>query len=274
MLDFEAQLYRAAELLTTADSLLILAGAGMGVDSGLPDYRGDAGWWTHHAAFKAAGLTYEEVSTARAFFHNPELAWGVYGHKLELYRNTTPHRGYDILMHWAEQLPLPSFVVTSNIDGHFQKAGFKSSQVCEVHGSVHWLQCSKGCTQTTWSARNILPDVDPATLRWRGEIPKCIYCEAAARPNILMFNDFNWAPLRTAQQEAVFNQWRKSVRSPVVLELGAGLAIPRIRNLSAMYLSSLIRINPVDWQAPPQSVGLQATALLALRRLSELVAGD
>jgi NAD-dependent SIR2 family protein deacetylase len=53
---------------------------------------------------------------------DPELAWGFYGHRLELYRRTTPHRGFGILRRLAERSGR-FFVFTSNVDGHFQRAG-------------------------------------------------------------------------------------------------------------------------------------------------------
>ena len=67
---------RAATLIADADAVLIVAGAGMGIDSGLPDYRGPNGLWnTWHPAAQLR-MTYEDLSTHEQFVQNPALAWG------------------------------------------------------------------------------------------------------------------------------------------------------------------------------------------------------
>ena len=82
----------AAEVILDADALLIGAGAGMGVDSGLPDFRGPEGFWRAYPAFR--GRRFEEVSNPVWFQRDPEQAWGFFGHRLNLYRATAPHAGF------------------------------------------------------------------------------------------------------------------------------------------------------------------------------------
>lgn len=260
----ENEIERAAKLLTEADSLIILAGAGMSVDSGLPDYRGTAGWWTNHEAFKRAGVTYEQASSGRMFYHDPHLAWGVHGHKLETYRAAHPHRGYAVLRRWVEQLPNESFVFTSNIDGQFQAAGFSEKEIQECHGSVHWLQCAKRCTDTVWSARNLAPVVSAETLRWEGDLPRCIYCDSVARPNVLMFEDAHWVSRKDEQQAKQFERWRAQVERPVALEIGAGTGVLRVRRLSDLFSRRFVRVNPEDATVRDHEVGVRAGALDAL----------
>jgi NAD-dependent SIR2 family protein deacetylase len=77
-----AGIARAAELLAQADGLIVTAGAGMGVDSGLPDFRGTDGFWRAYPALRQAGLAFEEVASPLTFVHEPRLAWGFYGHRL------------------------------------------------------------------------------------------------------------------------------------------------------------------------------------------------
>lgn len=82
---------------------------------------------------------------------DPHLAWGFYGHRLKLYRDTQPHAGFAILQRIASQMPHGAFVFTSNVDGQFQKAGFSEMQVCECHCSIHHLQClSPRCEPQIW----------------------------------------------------------------------------------------------------------------------------
>ncbi|MDQ3578948.1 MAG: NAD-dependent protein deacetylase, partial [Actinomycetota bacterium] len=127
------QLDRAAELIDNADAVLVCAGAGMGVDSGLPDYRGNQGFWRAYPPYARLELDFTAIADPAHFVSDPELAWGFYGHRLDLYRDTVPHKGFDVLKRWNAR------VFTSNVDGQFQRAGF--TDVAEVHGTIHWLQC-------------------------------------------------------------------------------------------------------------------------------------
>ena len=93
-LDIETRLVRAAEAIRNADALLIAAGAGMGVDSVLPDFRGPEGFWRAYPLFRRLGRRFEEMSNPAWFVADPELAWGFFGHRLNLYRSTEPHAGF------------------------------------------------------------------------------------------------------------------------------------------------------------------------------------
>jgi NAD-dependent SIR2 family protein deacetylase len=141
----DAPLQRAPQALAAADALLIGAGAGMGVDSGLPDFRGDRGFWKAYPPYEHLGLNFVALAQPRWFRTDPELAWGFYGHRLNLYRATAPHAGFEILRRWAGRLRHGAFVFTSNVDGHFERAGFDPERVVEIHGAIDWLQCLRGC---------------------------------------------------------------------------------------------------------------------------------
>ena len=117
---------QAAKLIASVDGLLITAGTGMGVDSGLPDFRGNDGFWEAYPALAASGINFTSIANPYAFRKAPRRAWGFYGHRLALYRKTVPHEGFEILKKMANRMPSGAFVVTSNVDGQFQKAGFVS----------------------------------------------------------------------------------------------------------------------------------------------------
>src|SRR3954468_13166449 len=118
------RLAQAADAVRTADALLVGAGAGVGVDSGLPDFRGDEGFWNAYPPYRHLGLSFVDLADPRWFEEDPALAWGFYGHRLNLYRATRPHDGFARLRDWGEACPLGAFVFTSNVDGQFQRAGF------------------------------------------------------------------------------------------------------------------------------------------------------
>ena len=103
---------QAADAIQTADALLIGAGAGMGVDSGLPDFRGPEGFWKAYPPFR--GQAFSAISTPHWFQTDPALAWGFFGHRLKLYRDAIPHRGFEILRRWSERPQFGAFVFTDN----------------------------------------------------------------------------------------------------------------------------------------------------------------
>ena len=129
----------AADVIRRSENILITAGAGMGVDSGLPDFRGNQGFWRAYPALR--GYPFEEMANPRWFDDEPTRAWGFYGHRLNLYRRTVPHQGFQILKKWTQKRG--HFVFTSNVDGSFQKAGFSESKIEECHGSIHHVQFVK-----------------------------------------------------------------------------------------------------------------------------------
>jgi NAD-dependent SIR2 family protein deacetylase len=265
----ENQLLKAAAAISSADALLITAGAGMGVDSGLPDFRGDYGFWNAYPMYRRLGLSFVQAANPEHFERDPAFGWGFYGHRMNLYRETVPHEGFQIVRKWLAELKLEHFVVTSNVDGQFQKAGFAEDEILEVHGSIHHLQCLSPCSNAIWVNREEIA-VDPDTMKAQ-HIPKCIRCGGVARPNILMFGDFSWLSDRTRQQERSYNEFLTDHRDArlVVLEMGAGTAIPTIRYMGERLAStgrgSLIRINPREAQTPAGAISISAGALEGLR---------
>jgi NAD-dependent SIR2 family protein deacetylase len=235
---------RAVRLLDEADGLLITAGAGMGVDSGLPDFRGPEGFWQAYPALGRAKIPFEAIANPDAFHIKPELAWGFYGHRLNLYRNTVPHAGFGLLRRMGERMAQGAFVLTSNVDGQFQAAGFGDEQVCEVHGSIHHLQCMEPCHRQSWSADAFAPEIDAESCLLKNEPPWCPRCSEMARPNVLMFGDWAWVPMRQQQQEQRLQAWLERCQRPVIVEIGAGTAIPTLRRFADRLGAPLIRINP------------------------------
>ena len=266
--DLDAAIARAADYLRDADALLIGAGAGIGVDSGLPDFRGDQGFWRAYPPLAALGIRFVEMANPRHFARNPELAWGFYGHRLALYRATVPHEGFAILRALGERLAHGSFVFTRNDDGQFQRAGFDTGRIVECHGSIHHLQCTRPCSDAIWPADMVEPRIDPATCLMAPPLPHCPRCGAPARPNILMFNDSNWLDTRTEDQYARFEAWLGQVRRLVVIEIGAGSDVPSVRRMCESRRAPLIRINPREPRmASGKGVGIAAGALDTLRLL-------
>ena len=247
-----------------ADALLITAGAGMGVDSGLPDFRGNTGFWKAYPHIAKLGLSFSEMANPGWFDSDPELAWAFYGHRLDLYRTTMPHQGFADLLSLCLQKQGGYFVFTSNVDGQFQKAGFESDRMIECHGSIHHFQCCTPCCDSVWSAAGMDVSVDIDIFRAKMPLPACIHCGAQARPNILMFGDWGWNQQRTNEQYQRFDRWMHELRSRslklAIIEIGAGKEVPTVRLFSEKAASAdgatLIRINPNDFAVPNGHISL------------------
>ena len=242
---------KAKQLLEEADAIFITAGAGMGVDSGLPDFRGVEGFWNAYPKAKELGLQFEEMANPEWFESDPKLAWAFYGHRLHLYRDTVPHNGFKQLLNLSNTKKYGSFVFTSNVDGQFQKAGFSEERVMECHGSIHHLQCIDNCQGMLWSSEDTFIEVEEG-FKAKEPLPSCSFCGAMARPNILMFGDYGWEYARTDGQRERLSLWidkleREGAKLAIV-EMGAGTAVPTVRNTSEQIAQRfgvpLIRINP------------------------------
>ncbi|MFK7822356.1 MAG: NAD-dependent deacetylase [Planctomycetaceae bacterium] len=267
--EVEQQLDAAAEAIDQADAILIGAGAGMGVDSGLPDFRGDKGFWNAYPPFK--GKRFAEISNPVWFKRDPEMAWGFFGHRLNLYRDTKPHDGFQILRRLMESRSEGGFVFTSNVDGHFQRSGFDEVQVIECHGALTHLQCTVPCSHRIWPSTELQIEVDMDAVRATSELPTCEGCGGLARPNVLMFGDMNWAEDRCSLQQQRYETWLESVRSKklAVIEIGAGTGVPTVRYECERRLGTLIRINPRDIEVPADGISIPMGGLEALRRIEE-----
>ena len=271
------RIHQIRESLGTSKSLLVAAGAGMGVDSGLPDFRGNEGFWKAYPPLAKLGIQFEEMANPQWFNDEPNLAWGFYGHRLNKYIKTAPHAGFSILKKWGIHKE-SFFVFTSNVDGQFQKAGFQDNQIFECHGSIHYLQCMSACGQEIWPIpHDYSISIDENTLLARDPLPSCTSCGSLARPNILMFSDFQWNSFRVDEQNQNFRNWIKENenKSLVIVEIGAGLAVPTVRMTCESLLqswsgeASFIRINPRDTGAMDGIELLETGALEGLRLLDQ-----
>ncbi|MGW8312206.1 MAG: SIR2 family NAD-dependent protein deacylase [Desulfuromonadales bacterium] len=266
---------KAAEAIHHAQAMLVTAGAGMGVDSGLPDFRGDQGFWNAYPMYERLGINFISAANPANFEGDPAFGWGFYGHRTNLYRETVPHRGFQMLLDWAARYDQDSFVATSNVDGQFQKAGYREDQVLEVHGSIHHLQCLTPCCHAIWDNHEIIP-VDFAEMRAQ-HVPLCRHCRYPARPNILMFGDYSWLPDRTHAQEMRFESFlaQHQHEAIVVIEMGAGTAIPTIRYMSERIGhrsgATVIRINPREPHIPGGHISLPCGALEGLTGIEQFL---
>jgi NAD-dependent SIR2 family protein deacetylase len=224
------------------------------------------------------GISFVGMSNPAHFSDDPAFGWGFYGHRANLYRDTIPHEGFHILKRWIEQNSADYFVVTSNVDGQFQKAGYDEDNIMEVHGSIHWLQCLRPCCREIWENYETI-SVDMERMRAK-RYPYCPHCDEVARPNILMFEDSSWISDRKNWQMLRFRNFQKlhQGKKIVVIEMGAGKSIPTIRSLSEELGNEtetfVIRINPLEPEINAPHISLSCGALAGLQAIDELLRND
>ena len=160
------------------------------------------------------------------------------------------------------------------MDGHFQRAGFAADSILECHGSIHHLQCAGPCSDAIWPAESLTVVVDKETIRARPPLPCCPYCGGLARPNILMFGDGDWVAVRSQAQASRYQKWLACIEAKrlVIIEFGAGTAVPTVRLECERRCGQLIRVNPRDTEGPSGSIVLSMGALEAIRVLDGLMA--
>lgn len=270
---------KAAHIIRNSDCFIVTAGAGMGVDSGLPDFRGKEGFWRAYPVFKELGLSFEQIADPSWFTKAPNLAWGFYGHRRKLYQCTVPHDGFRILKNILDRANGGGWVVTSNVDGAFQRAGFHPRRVVEIHGTIHKSQCIEQCTRETWTDIDVPKMVTGATIALSDTMPTCPACGGLARPNILMFGDDAWNGYEARMQRGMLNSWLDSVHGLriCIIELGAGTAIPSLRYFAEQCKRvydnvRLVRINVRESDvSDPRDVGLPMGALAALTEIESML---
>lgn len=269
----------AVALIRQADGILITSGAGMSVDSGLPDFRSVGGLWNAYPPLKKFNLQFTDIATPLVYKQHPELAKWFFAHRLNQYRQTKPHEGYEILKRWAESKQHGYFVFTSNVDGHFRKAGFLESRIYECHGTLDRLQCVNNCQNRSWWSDSYHPITDDEKCIVLSPEPICPHCGGLARQNVMMFNDYTYCEDYQLGKYALLNEWLRKTQRPVVIEIGAGKVVPTVRSFSERIAKQkkggLIRINPMDAGVPKMHfLSLEMKGLEALRAIEQLLQAE
>lgn len=264
---------KIVEWLQNANAIVINAGAGMGVDSGLADYRGSGGQWG--SVESETGESVFEIMNPKNFNIKPDYLWQLMLKRTKDFYSTAPHEGFYILKKWIEKFNLDYFVITSNIDGHFQKAGYSNKHIRELHGAISYYQCTKPCTRDVWE---YMPDIDKLEKNISlKEYPTCPKCGAMSRPNIYMFRDNTFVEERSKTQEANFQNFlkRNKGKSVVVFEIGSGPHVQSIRKKTRMlikeYNARVVRINPKYYDIKEPHIGIAKGALETLSEIDELI---
>lgn len=159
-----------AELIRERQPCVVLTGAGVSTESGIPDFRSDTGIWAEVDPF--------EVASIQAFRRDPERVWSFYGERIHVLLDAQPNAAHDAIA-TLEGLGLVQAIVTQNIDLLHSRAG--SRDVVEVHGSIRYAQCL-GCL---WNepAEKVLAQLEATTT------PSCPQCGEVLKPGVVLFGE-------------------------------------------------------------------------------------
>jgi NAD-dependent deacetylase len=156
-----------AELIRANQPCVVLTGAGVSTESGIPDFRSADGIWAQFDPY--------EVASIDGFHRNPARAWEFYGLRLDVLAEVEPNRGHRALAE-LEARGLVSAVVTQNVDRLHSRAG--SRDVIEVHGTAATASCqSCGRREERARIRELLP------------VPRCGDCGTVLKPDVVMFGE-------------------------------------------------------------------------------------
>jgi NAD-dependent deacetylase len=164
---------RARALLNAAVRVVVLTGAGVSAESGVPTFRGPGGLWKQHRA--------EDLATPEAFARDPRFVWEWYGWRRTIVSGCTPNAAHHALA--AAQLAHSDWhIVTQNVDGlHAEAASQDQARPIELHGSLFRIRCT-ACGER----HDDRTTIDATSLE---TLPHCTVCGALARPDIVWFGE-------------------------------------------------------------------------------------
>ncbi|HWR82669.1 MAG TPA: NAD-dependent deacylase [Candidatus Deferrimicrobium sp.] len=230
-------------------SCVVLTGAGISAESGVPTFRGQEGLW---GKFRP-----EELATMSAFLANSKMVWEWYNWRRQVIAQVKPNPGHYALAElprWFERFTL----ITQNVDGLHRAAG--SVDVLELHGSLYRDKCAD-CNRPFAGGKDIDPD----------NIPVCPHCAGKIRPDVVWFGEMLDARI-------IDRAFAESERAELFFSIGTSAivhpaaSLPVAANRSG---ATLIEINPeatpltalADLYVPAQSGAFLPEVVESLRRV-------
>ena len=172
----------AAQWVREAQRIVVLSGAGMSAESGVPTFRdAQTGLW---ARFRP-----EDLATEAAFRRDPKMVWEWYALRREMVAKVEPNAGHHAVAEFERRHPGRLTVVTQNVDGLHQRAG--SPGVLALHGNIaedQWLDTPRACCE--------------AGVMRSGPPPSCAVCGNLRRPAVVWFGETLPVDVLAAAEEA------------------------------------------------------------------------
>jgi NAD-dependent protein deacetylase/lipoamidase len=167
------QLAEARAAVAAARRVVVLTGAGISTDSGIPDFRGPNGVWTRNPAA-------EKASNIQFYLRDPEVRRAAWQTRVDggLW-SAEPNAGHRAIVELQRQDKLHA-VVTQNVDELHQRAGTDPDKVIEVHGTARWTRC--------WECGDRRPMTETlARVRAGEDDPPCLVCGGIVKSDTISF---------------------------------------------------------------------------------------
>jgi NAD-dependent deacetylase len=196
---------RLANLIRERQPCVVLTGAGVSTESGIPDFRSPTGLWAQFDSL--------EFGSIEAFRRDPRRVWSFYKPRISMLTDAQPNPAH-IALAELEQHGLVQAVVTQNIDLLHERAG--SREVVEVHGSIRTATCP-GC-----GARYELEQV--LALLAEADAPACPACGEIVKPDVVFFGEL-------LPPEAIDRAYKLARAAALMLVVGSALEVYPIAGL-------------------------------------------
>jgi NAD-dependent deacetylase len=198
-----------AILIAHGQPCVVLTGAGISTESGIPDFRSPTGIW--------ATVDPSEYASLSAFRRDPEKVWRFYALRFEMLTAAEPNRAHRALAA-LERLGLVEAVVTQNIDMLHERAG--SRDVVEVHGSIRTSSCRR-CRRPY-----PLEEVQRLIEECAG-VPSCPSCGTVLKPDVVFFEEM-------LPEQAIDRAYALARRARLLLVIGSSLGVYPVAELPAV----------------------------------------
>jgi NAD-dependent deacetylase len=230
------------DALGTEGTLVVLTGAGISAESGVPTFRGAEGYWT----VGSRNYHPQELATNEAFRRMPREIWRWYLYRRAVCRAAEPNAGHRALVDIERAMPSRYTLVTQNVDGLHLRAGSSPATTLQIHGCIDYCRCARECTVElhpmpagfdTFGRDDALSDEDFARLA-------CPRCGGPARPHVLWFDEYYDEPRFRA--DTAMNAARDAAVLVVVGTAGATNLPMQIGHAVARSGAPIIDINTDD----------------------------
>ena len=178
MLDFVAGL---------SGNIVVLTGAGISAESGIPTFRGEEGFWT----VGAREYHPQELATWQTFASDPALVWPWYLYRRSMCSKAQANAGHNALVRLEQAYAERFILVTQNVDGLHLRAGNSPDRCYEIHGNIDYMRCSEECRFGTTSIPSEFDDIardSQFNSAWKQHLT-CPRCGAWMRPHVLWFDE-------------------------------------------------------------------------------------
>jgi NAD-dependent deacetylase len=199
---------RVAQAIKQAERILVITGAGLSADSGLPTYRGLGGLYNGHTA---EGLPIEAALSGSMLQRDPALCWKYLAELGRACLGAQANAGHYAIAELQRRKP-QCWLLTQNIDGYHRAAGSPMERVIEIHGELAPLYC-QSCGAV---------DAELAEHLNRPLPPKCRQCAGVLRPPVVLFEEM----LPEQAIETLYAEVRKGFE--VVISIGTSASFPYI----------------------------------------------